>query len=55
MTSDLEVVPEERRAGVLNDGHDAGASFRVWLAMNSSMSASVNILCGRLMPWPVTT
>src|SRR5215831_11494174 len=55
MTSHLEVVVEIRRAAisVLIDGH--GTSFRVWLAMNSLRSGSVNILRGRLVPWPMMT
>src|SRR5262245_62865605 len=50
MTSHLEVeVPVRRSAvSVLVDGH--GASFRVWLAMNSLRSGSANILRVRRLP-----
>src|SRR5262249_12701991 len=55
MTSQLEVEVPERRATVLVlvDGH--GESFRVWLAMNSSRSASVNMRRVRCLPWPMAT
>jgi hypothetical protein len=55
MTVELEVEVEERRATVLVfvDGH--GTSFRVWLAMKASRSASANILRGRFLPWPMMT
>src|SRR5262249_40447438 len=55
MTSHLEVEVEIRRAtvSVLVDGH--GTSFRVWLAMNSLRSGSVNILRVRRLPWPMAT
>src|SRR6516225_4027396 len=55
MTSHLEVEVEIRRAtvSVLVDGQ--GTSFRVWLAMKLSRSASVNMRRGRLRPWPMAT
>jgi hypothetical protein len=55
MTSHLEVEVEIRRAAVsvLIDGH--GTSFRVWLVMKSSRSASVNLMRLRFLPWPTST
>src|SRR5262249_1595141 len=55
MTSHLEVKVEIRRAtvSVFVDGH--GTSFRVWLAMNSSRSAAVNLMRGRFVPLPMMT
>src|SRR5262249_15588824 len=52
-TVDLEFVAVERGALVFDDGQ--GTSFRVWLAMNSSRSASVKNRRGRFRPWPILT
>src|SRR6516225_2054318 len=52
-TSDLESILPERRARVATDGH--GRSFRVWLAMKASRSASVNMRRIRFVPLPMLT
>src|SRR6516164_6462398 len=53
MTSHLEVVVEVRRAAVFGLVGGQETSFRVWLVMKLSRSGSVNILRGRLVPWPM--
>jgi hypothetical protein len=53
MTVDAEFEVPVWRARLAIDGH--GTSFRVWLAMKASRSASVNILRGRFLPWPICT
>src|SRR6516162_7265468 len=55
MTSHLEVVVEIRRAAVFGLVGGQETSFRVWLVMKLSRSGSVNILRGRLVPWPMMT
>src|SRR5262245_11776482 len=53
VTTQPEVELPKRRAPILVDGH--GTSFRVWLAMKSSRSASANMRRMRFLPWPTLT
>jgi hypothetical protein len=54
-TAPLEVEVVERRALGLVDGHDCCAFCRVRLAIQSSMSLSVNIIFSRCLPLPAFT
>src|SRR5262249_41489634 len=50
MTSHLEVEVPVWRAAVFGPVEGQGTSFRVWLVMNSSRSASVNPMRLRFLP-----